>query len=125
MLFAGLPSISYFVWPPLPLATSDFCYSAIGPDQSTGPTLIQFYVNVIMVSMPKILFHRIYILTTRHKTTFYLVLHFHKSCFMLFTGDWFLLMQMAKHIRPTVMYHLMLDLRDKLDKKRASNGDDD
>ena len=44
---------------------------------------------------------------------------------MLFTGDWFLLMQMAKHIRPTVMYHLMLDLRDKLDKKRASNGDDD
>jgi len=40
-------------------------------------------------------------------------------------GDWFLLMQMAKHIRPTVMYHLMLDLRDKLDKKRASNGDDD
>lgn len=40
-------------------------------------------------------------------------------------GDWFLLMQMAKHIRPTIYYHLMLDLRDKLDKKRASNEDTD
>lgn len=40
-------------------------------------------------------------------------------------GDWFLLMQMAKHIRPTIFYHLMLDLRDKLDKKRAANEDDD
>ena len=42
-----------------------------------------------------------------------------------FAGDWFLLMQMAKHIRPTIYYHLMLDLRDKLDKKRASNEDTD
>jgi hypothetical protein len=40
-------------------------------------------------------------------------------------GDWFLLMQMAKHIRPTLFYHLMLDLRDKLDKKRAANEDMD
>merc|ERR1711944_45975 len=40
-------------------------------------------------------------------------------------GDWFLLMQIAKHIRPTIFYHLMLDLRDKLDKKRASNEDTD
>jgi len=40
-------------------------------------------------------------------------------------GDWFLLMQMAKHIRPNILHQLMLDLRDKFDKKRALHEDTD
>ena len=41
------------------------------------------------------------------------------------TGDWFLLMQMAKHIRPNVFYDLILDLKVKLDPKIAANEDND
>jgi hypothetical protein len=40
-------------------------------------------------------------------------------------GDWFLLMQMAKHIRPNVFYDLILDLKVKLDPKIAANEDND
>jgi len=40
-------------------------------------------------------------------------------------GDWFLLMQMAKHIRPNILHQLMLDLRDKFDRKRALHEDTD
>jgi len=38
-------------------------------------------------------------------------------------GDWFLLMQMSKHINPAVFYDVVLDLRDSMDKKRADNND--
>ena len=38
-----------------------------------------------------------------------------------FFGDWFLLMQLAKHINPSVFYHVILDLRDRYDLKRADN----
>ena len=36
-------------------------------------------------------------------------------------GDWFILMQLAKHINPAIFHDVVLDLRDKLDAKRAAN----
>jgi hypothetical protein len=39
-------------------------------------------------------------------------------------GDWFLLTQMAKHIQPAVFHDIMIDLRDRMDQKRAENLDD-
>ena len=45
--------------------------------------------------------------------------------YLLPLGDWFLLMQMAKHIRPNILHQLMLDLRDKFDRKRALHEDTD
>lgn len=36
-------------------------------------------------------------------------------------GDWFLLMQMSKHVNPKVFHAVLLDLRDRIDKKRAAN----
>ena len=36
-------------------------------------------------------------------------------------GDWFLLMQMSKHINPTVFHDIILDMRDRMDQKRAGN----
>ena len=36
-------------------------------------------------------------------------------------GDWFVLIQMSKHVNPAVFHDLMLDLRDRLDQKRAEN----
>jgi hypothetical protein len=39
-------------------------------------------------------------------------------------GDWFLLMQMAKHMEPSVFHELIIDLRDRMDSKRADNNDD-
>lgn len=38
-------------------------------------------------------------------------------------GDWFILMQMSKHINPAVFYDIVLDLRDRIDEKRADNND--
>ncbi|XP_040576797.1 innexin inx2 [Lepeophtheirus salmonis] len=39
-------------------------------------------------------------------------------------GDWFVLMQLGKLIQPITYHNLLLDIRDRLDKKRAENLDD-
>jgi len=36
-------------------------------------------------------------------------------------GDWFVLMQLAKHINPAIFHEVVLDLRERLDAKRAAN----
>ena len=36
-------------------------------------------------------------------------------------GDWFILMQLCKEIHPVVFHEMVLELRDRLDPKRAEN----
>ena len=36
-------------------------------------------------------------------------------------GDWFILMQLCKEIHPVVFHEVVLELRDRLDPKRAEN----
>jgi len=36
-------------------------------------------------------------------------------------GDWFILMQLCKNMNPEVFYELVIDLRDRMDPKRADN----
>jgi len=38
-------------------------------------------------------------------------------------GDWFLIMQLAKHINPVIFYDFVLDLKLQMDKKRMENAD--
>ena len=39
-------------------------------------------------------------------------------------GDWFILMQLSKHVNPAIFHDVILDLRDRMDAKRAGNLND-
>ncbi len=39
-------------------------------------------------------------------------------------GDWFILMQLSKHVNPAIFHDVVLDLRDRMDAKRAENLND-
>jgi len=38
-------------------------------------------------------------------------------------GDWFILMQLAKHVNPAVFHDVIIDLRDRMDQKRLDNAE--
>jgi len=38
-------------------------------------------------------------------------------------GDWFILMQLAKHVNPIVFHDVILDFKDELDQKKLDNSD--
>jgi len=79
-------------------------------------TALQVMFRIITVASSQV---RWYILTRRvssvNKSDISTVV---KKCYY---GDWFLLMQMSKHINPAVFHDIVLDLRDRMDQKRAEN----
>ena len=121
--FAGPQFISFFAWPPSYHRMYVYCFFVIDVDHPTDLISIPYYKNATMVG-----FFMIYVLCLIELGQVYIakkLYSLNESKLFIFVGDWFLLMQMAKHIRPNILHQLMLDLRDKFDKKRALHEDTD